>query len=142
MGKAKDGDKVKVHYTGKLKDGTVFDSSEGRPPLEFTLGQGNIIPGFEKGVMGMELGDKKTITVPPGDGYGESRDELIVKVNKSDFPENIDPSVGKQLQVTQPDGNVIEVVITEMEGDSVTLDANHPMAGKTLVFDVELVEIA
>jgi peptidylprolyl isomerase len=142
VSKAKDGDKVKVHYTGKLKDGTVFDSSEGRPPLEFTLGQGKIIPGFEKGVMGMGPGDKKTITVPPGDGYGESRDELIVKVNKSHFPENIDPSVGKQLQVTQSDGNVVEVTVTEMEGDSVTLDANHPLAGKTLVFDVELVEIA
>ena len=142
MSQAKEGDKVKVHYTGKLEDGSVFDTSENRPPLEFEIGKGNVIPGFEKGVVGMELNDKKTITIPADEAYGQRRDELTVEVTKKDFPADIEPNVGQQLQIKRPDGHVIDVTITKVEGDNVTLDANHPLAGKTLVFDIELVEIA
>ncbi len=142
MPEAKSGDKVKVHYTGKLEDNTVFDSSKDRPPLEFTIGSGSIIPGFENAVIGMQTGESKTFTIPPDEAYGQPRDELKMEVKKSDFPEDITPEVGQQLQMKRADGNVINVVVAEMEDDKVTLDANHPLAGKTLTFDIELVEIA
>ncbi len=142
MSKAKDGDTVKVHYTGKLENGTVFDTSTDRQPLELTLGSGKIIPGFEKGITGMGVGDRKTITVLPEEAYGPSRKELIVDIKKTDLPEDITPAIGKQLQVQQKDGNPIEITITDMDEDTVTLDANHPLAGNTLLFEVELVEIA
>jgi peptidylprolyl isomerase len=142
MSKAKDGDKVKVHYTGKLEDDTVFDTSRGRQPLEFTIGSGNIIPGFEQAIVGMESGATKTFSIPPADGYGDHREELIVEVRRADFPPDVEPELGQQLQMQRPDGNTITVVVAQIEGESVTLDANHPLAGKTLVFDVELVEIA
>lgn len=141
MSQAKDGDKVKVHYTGKFEDDTVFDTSQGRAPLEFTIGKGNIIPGFEHAVLGMQAGEKKTFTIPPDEAYGTRRDELMVEVNKSDFPPDVTPEIDQQLQMKRPDGNVITVVVSKIEGETVTLDANHPLAGKTLVFDVELVEI-
>lgn len=141
MSKAKDGDTVKVHYTGKLEDGTIFDSSKDGEPLELTIGAGNLIPGFEKGVIGMERGGSTTITVPPEEAYGPYKEELVAKVKKEDFPENITPLVGEQLQLRQPDGNIIKVIITEIEGGMVTLDGNHPLSGKTLIFDIELVEI-
>ncbi|HER00148.1 MAG TPA: peptidylprolyl isomerase [candidate division Zixibacteria bacterium] len=142
MAKAKEGDKVKIHYTGKFEDGQVFDSSVDREPLEFTLGQGQVIPGFEKGVVGMEEGEKKEITVTPEEGYGPRYDQNVIEVKKSVFPDDITPEVGRQLQVQAPDGNKMNVVITEVQDETVTLDANHPLAGKTLLFDVELVEIA
>ncbi len=142
MPQAKSGDKVKVHYTGKLEDNTVFDSSKDRPPLEFTIGSGSIIPGFENAVIGMETGESKTFTVPPDEAYGQPRDELKMEVNKSDFPDDITPEVGQQLQMKRADGNVVNVVVANMEGEKVTLDANHPLAGKALTFDIELVEIA
>jgi FKBP-type peptidyl-prolyl cis-trans isomerase 2 len=142
MPQAKSGDKVKVHYTGKLEDNTVFDSSKDRPPLEFTIGSGSIIPGFENAVIGMETGQSKTFTIPPDEAYGQPRDELKMEVNKSDFPDDITPEVGQQLQMKRADGNVINVVVANMEGEKVTLDANHPLAGKALTFDIELVEIA
>jgi len=141
MSKAKDGDTVKVHYTGKLEDGTIFDSSKDGEPLEFTIGAGNMIPGFEKGVIAMERGGSKTITVPPEDAYGPVQEGLIAKVEKENFPENIIPVIGEQLQLRQRDGSIVNVIITEIEGDTVTLDANHPLSGKTLIFDIELVEI-
>ena len=141
MSKAKDGDTVKVHYTGKQEDGTIFDSSKDREPLELTLGAGNVIPGFEKGVIGMERGVSKTITVPPEEAYGPVQEGLIAKVKKENFPENITPVIGEQLQLRQGDGNNVNVIITEIEEDTVTLDANHPLSGKTLIFDIELVEI-
>ena len=141
MSQAKDGDKVKVHYTGKFEDETVFDTSQGRAPLEFTIGKGNIIPGFEHAIIGMTTGDKKTFTIPPDEGYGSRRDELLVEVNKSDFPPDVTPEIDQQLQMKRPDGNVITVVVSKIDGETITLDANHPLAGKTLVFDVELVEI-
>ena len=141
MSKVKDGDTVKVHYTGKLEDGTVFDSSKEGEPLELTIGAGNVIEGFEKGVIGMERGSSKTVTIPPEKAYGSMNEELVAKVKKENFPENVTPAIGEQLQLKQQDGNIVNVTITEMRGDTVTLDANHPLSGKTLIFDIELVEI-
>ena len=141
MSKVKDGDTVKVHYTGKLEDGTVFDSSKEDEPLELTIGAGNVIEGFEKGVIGMERGSSKTVTIPPEEAYGSMNEELVAKVKKENFPENITPVIGEQLQLKQQDGNIVNVTITEIEGDTVILDANHPLSGKTLIFDIELVEI-
>lgn len=142
MSQAKDGDTVKVHYTGTLENGEVFGTTKDGEPLELTLASGKIIPGFEKGITGMEVGDTKTITVPPGEAYGPRRKELIVDIKKTDLPEDITPAIGKQLQIRQKDGNPIEVTITDMDEDTVTLDANHPLAGNTLLFEVELLEIA
>ncbi len=141
MSKVKDGDTVKVHYTGKLENGDVFDSSREREPFEFTVGNKAVIPGFEKGVVGMGVGDTKTIEIPPEEAYGPKQDELVVVVNKSEFPEDITPSVGQRLQIKQQDGNPVVVTITDLTEDSVTLDANHPLAGYTLFFDVEIVDI-
>ncbi len=142
MGQATDGNKVKVHYTGKFEDGQVFDSSKDREPLEFTIGEGQVIPGFEKEIRGMSEGDTKSITLQPEDAYGPRRDELMVDVKKSDFPENISPEVGQPLQMRRPDGQTVNVVVTNVQDETVTLDANHPLAGKVLIFDVELVEVA
>jgi len=141
MAQAKKGDKVKVHYTGKLQDGTVFDSSKGRDPMSMTLGTGEVIPGFENAVLGMTTGDSKTATIPPDQAYGPRRDEMVLRVKKTQFPENINPEVGQQLQLTQPDGQEVQVRVTEIEGEQVTLDGNHPLAGKDLTFDIELVEV-
>ena len=141
MSKAKDGDTVKVHYTGKLDNGEVFDTSKEREPFEFKIGGQAVIPGFEKGVVGMGVGDSKTIEISPEDAYGEKKEELVVEVQKSELPEDITPSVGQRLQIRQQDGNPIVVTITDMNEDNITLDANHPLAGYTLFFDVELVEI-
>jgi len=141
MSKVKDGDTVKVHYTGKLEDGTVFDSSKEGEPLELTIGAGNVIEGFEKGVIGMERGGSKTVTIPPEEAYGSMNEELVAKVKKENFPENITPVIGEQLQLKQQDGNIVNVAITEIRGDTVTLDANHPLSGKTLIFDIELIEV-
>ncbi len=143
MAEAKNGDKIKVHYTGKFEDGTVFDTSEERGPLEFTIGKGEVIPGFEKSIVGMEVDEKKTITIPPEEAYGPRREELIWERKKSEFPEGITPAVGKQVGVrlNQPDAPLINAIITDVSEDTVTLDANHPLAGKTLVFDIELIGI-
>lgn len=141
MSVIKDGDAVKVHYTGKFEDGTVFDSSEEGKPLEVTIGNGNVIPGFEKGIVGMKNGDSKTITLPPEEAYGKVRQDLIVEVKKSEVPEHINPSVGLSLQMKQPSGDVVNLVISDIAEETVTLDANHPLAGKTLVFEIEIVGI-
>lgn len=141
MSKVKDGDTVKVHYTGKLENGDVFDSSREREPFEFTLGNKAVIPGFEKGVVGMGVGDTKTIEIPPEEAYGGKQDELVVEVQKSELPDDITPTIGQRLQIKQQDGNPIVVTITELTEDSITLDANHPLAGYTLFFDVELIDI-
>lgn len=142
MSQAKNGDKVKVHYTGKYESGEVFDSSREREPFEFTLGQGQVIPGFEKEIEGMEIGETKTITIGPDEAYGQRREEMQVNVNKSDFPDDIKPEIGQQLQMKKPDGNIINVVVASVEDETVTLDANHPLAGKTLVFEIELLDVA
>ncbi len=143
MSKVKEGDTVKVHYTGKLtEDGSVFDSSREREPLEFTLGQGQLIPGFEKAVVGMEAGDDTTVEIASDDAYGERREDLELEVSKSDLPDNVDPQVGMQLQMQQQEnGRAIPVQITAVEDEFVKLDANHPLAGKDLTFDIELLEI-
>ena len=141
MSQVKSGDKIKVHYTGKLEDGEVFDSSREREPLEFTVGAGNVIPGFDTGVIGMAAGDQKTVTIEAEQAYGMRRDELMLEVKKDVFPDNITPEVGQQLKMDQPDGQAVDVVVSEMKGEMVTLDANHPLAGKTLIFEIELVTI-
>ncbi|ABN57691.1 MULTISPECIES: FKBP-type peptidyl-prolyl cis-trans isomerase [Methanoculleus] len=141
MAQAKEGDTVKVHYTGKLEDGTVFDTSEERAPLEFTIGSGQIIPGFERAVVGMEPGEAKTATIPPEEAYGPRRDEMTITVDREQFPEDINPEPGQQLQVQQPDGRAAIVVVSDVSESSVTLDANHPLAGQPLTFDIELVDI-
>lgn len=143
MSKVKDGDTVKVHYTGTLtEEGTEFDSSKGREPLEFTLGDGKLIPGFEKAVIGMKEGDETTVEIESENAYGQRREDLELEVSKSDLPDNIDPQVGMQLQMQQQEnGQAIPVQITSVEDEFVKLDANHPLAGKDLTFDIELVEI-
>ncbi|HRV91467.1 MAG TPA: peptidylprolyl isomerase [Anaerolineae bacterium] len=141
MTQAQHGDTVKVHYTGKLEDGTQFDSSTSGDPLEFTLGGGQIIPGFEKAILGMTPGDAKTVTIPSQEAYGDHREDMVVVVNKTQFPDHITPQVGQQLEMRQANNQPLNVVITDISGEEVTLDANHPLAGKDLVFDLELVEI-
>ncbi|MEO1023800.1 MAG: peptidylprolyl isomerase [Bacteroidota bacterium] len=141
MSTVQQGDTVKVHYTGTLTDGSVFDSSIQREPLEFTLGQGQLIPGFEQTVLGMEVGDKATTEIPAKDAYGEVREELTMKANKTDLPPDLTPELGMQLQLSQPNGQPVPVIISEIEEETVTLDANHPLAGKDLTFEIELVEI-
>jgi len=141
MAQAKSGDTVRVHYTGRLDDGTVFDSSRGREPLEFTLGAGQVIAGFEEAVAGMSPGEVKTVTIPHGEAYGGHRHELVVSVGHDQFPQHIDPQVGQQLQLAQG-GQVTVVTVTEVSERGITLDANHPLAGRDLTFELELVEIA
>lgn len=141
-GEAKNGDTVQVNYTGKLADGTVFDTSVGKAPLEFTLGKGDMIPGFEKAILGMKVGDKKTFTIPSDEAYGPHLDSLVIEVSRSRLPGNVTPEVGMQLVMTAPNGNKIPTTITKVtDNTSVTLDANHPLAGKDLTFDIELVTI-
>ena len=142
MSKAKDGDSVKVHYTGSLDDGTVFDSSRDREPLQFTLGKGQLIKGFEDAVTGMSVGEKKTVRILSNEAYGPHRDELMLKFNKTDFPPDIEPKEGLVLNLKSPDGRFLLAEITEVSGDSVTLNANHPLAGQNLTFEIDLVEVA
>jgi len=142
MEKSKGGDTVKVHYTGKLNDGTVFDSSQEREPLEFTIGNGQVIPGFDKGVIGMELNEKKSINIPASEAYGERKMELIVNIPKTELPEGLNPVLGQQLQMKNQDGQSFVVVVSEIQEDSIQIDANHPLAGEDLNFDIELVEIS
>ena len=138
---AKDGDTVQVHYKGTLGDGTVFDTSRDRQPLEFTLGAGNVIAGFDKAVNGMRVGETKTVTIPEEEAYGPRNDELVIIVGRDELPENMEPSIGQQLAMSQPDGGTVIVVVTGVSEDSITVDGNHPMAGKDLTFELELVGI-
>ena len=142
MSQAKQGDTVKVHYTGKLQDGNVFDSSVNREPLQFTLGAGNMIPGFEQAVQGMNVGDKKTAEIPSEQAYGEKREDMIISVPRENVPGDIQPEVGQQLAIQQQGGQQVPVTVTEVTEEKVVLDANHPLAGKDLVFEIELVEIS
>jgi FKBP-type peptidyl-prolyl cis-trans isomerase SlpA len=141
MSTVKANDTVRVHYTGKLADGEVFDDSRGREPIEFTLGAGQVIPGFEKAVLEMAVSDTKTVNIPSADAYGDHRPELIQDVPLSELPEEIKPEVGMQLVSQAPDGQQIPLVVTEVNADTIKVDANSPLAGKDLVFDLELVEI-
>lgn len=142
MTQVQQGDTVKVHYTGKLKDGTVFDSSVSRDPLQFTLGQGQIIPGFEQAVVGMNLGESKTEKIPANQAYGQRREDMVIEVDRQQLPADLQPEIGQQLQVSQTAGQAIPVVITDVSESAVILDANHPLAGEDLIFDIQLLEIA
>ncbi len=141
MTQVKSGDTVKVHYTGKLEDGTQFDSSVGSDPLQFTIGKGMLIPGFEGCVLGMAVGDKRSVTVSPDEAYGDIREDLILNLDKNQLPPDAEPEVGLVLQAQQQDGSVVNMTITDVSESTVTVDANSPLAGKILVFDIELVEV-
>ncbi|MGD9149073.1 MAG: peptidylprolyl isomerase [Desulfobacterales bacterium] len=141
MKEAQVGDLVSVHYTGKLKNGEVFDSSKDRDPLEFTLGNKELLAGFEDGVVGMKAGQSKSVTLEPENAFGDRREDLLLKLPKKEFPQHITPSVGLQLRLSNAEGKEMTVVITEVGEESVTLDGNHPLSGQTVVFDIELLEI-
>lgn len=142
MTQAKDGDTVKIHYTGTLGDGTVFDSSSGRDPLQFTLGSGQVIPGFEEAVLGMSTGESKNVTIPSDKAYGPRNEELVMPVPRDQVPADINPEVGLRLQMSGPGGEPILVVVADVTDEQILLDANPPLAGEDLNFDIELVEIA
>ncbi len=142
MSKAKAGDTVKVHYTGTLEDGTVFDTSREREPFEFKLGEGTVIPGFDEAVTGLEVGESTTISIEPEDAYGEVRDDLMLPVPREQVPDNMEPEVGMQVQLQTQSGQQVIARIVHVDDDKIMLDANHPLAGKTLSFDIELLEIS
>jgi len=141
MQQVKSGDTVKVHYHGRLTDGTTFDSSSGRDPLEFKVGSGQVIKGFDDGVTGMTVGDKKTVQIPVHDAYGPKDESMVIEFPKENFPPDMNPEEGMQLNMTNGSGQVIPVVIVGVGEESVILDANHPLAGQELIFDLELVNI-
>ena len=132
---------VKVHYTGKLADGEVFDTSDGKEPIEFTLGQGQLIPGFEKGLIDMKLNEKKTINMTKDDAYGEVNETLIQEVKKTDLPQDMEPKVGMGLVSKSPDGQEINLMVVEVKEETIVIDGNHPLAGRDLIFDLEVLEI-
>jgi peptidylprolyl isomerase len=140
MAQATKGNTVRIHYTGVLADGSQFDSSTGRDPLEFTLGDGMVIPGFDKAVDGMQIGESKTFDIPADEAYGERREEMVMSVPRGEFPDHIDPQAGQQLQMQQGEQTFV-VTVSEVSDEAVVLDANHPLAGEDLTFTVELVEI-
>ncbi|MBW6510720.1 MAG: peptidylprolyl isomerase [Desulfuromonadaceae bacterium] len=139
---AKQGDSVKIHYQGTLSDGELFDSSRDRDPLEFRIGEQQVIPGFEKAVIGMSINGKKTVTIAAEDAYGPLMDQLIAQVDREQLPEDLTPELGMQLQMMQEAGEPLIVTVTEMDDKTITIDANHPLAGKDLTFDLELVAIS
>ncbi len=141
MAQAKHGDTVKVHYTGKLEDGTVFDSSENRGPLEFTIGEGKIIPGFERAVVGMSPGESKTEKVPADQAFGPYREELILEVDRQQIPADMKLEVGKRLQFRYANGRATQGLVTDISESKVKLDANHPLARNDLIFNIQLLEI-
>jgi peptidylprolyl isomerase len=141
MQQVKKGDTIKVHYHGKLVDGTTFDSSEGREPLEFEVGSGMVIPGFDEGVTGMTVGEKKSVHIPADEAYGPKQEDMIMEFPRERFPADMVPEVGMQLNMNNGQGQSFPVVIVEVQEAVVILDANHPLAGQDLIFDLELVEI-
>ncbi|MDF0705726.1 FKBP-type peptidyl-prolyl cis-trans isomerase [Flagellimonas okinawensis] len=141
MSKVKENDTVKVHYTGKLTNGQIFDSSLQREPMEVALGQGQLIPGFEKGLIDMEVNEKKTITIDKKEAYGEVNESLFQKISKSQLPEDIKPEVGMGLVGSNAEGQQQQFRVAKVEENDIILDANHPLAGQDLVFDLEVVEI-
>ena len=142
MSEAKPGDTVTMHYKGTLDDGTVFDSSEGRDPMSFQLGAGQIIPGLDAGMTGMKVGETRTVRVEPGEAYGDHDPDKVQAVDRAQVPDHIPTEPGTQLQVQTQDGGAFNVTVVQATDDKLVLDANHPLAGKALTFDVELVEIA
>ena len=141
MKQAQAGDTVRIHYTGTLDDGSQFDSSSGRDPIEFTLGSQSVIPGFEAGVTGMQAGEQKTIHIPADEAYGQRNENLVEEVPLQQFPEDLQLQVGMQLQAQSPNGESFNVVVTALSETAATLDGNHPLAGEALNFELELVEI-
>ncbi len=141
MSQVKANNTVKVHYTGKLSDGQVFDTSEGKEPIEFVLGQGQLIPGFEQGLIDMKVNEKKTITIAKEEAYGEVNDQLIQEIDRSNLPQDMEPKVGMGLVSKSPEGQEMNLMIVEVKEASVVIDGNHPLAGRDLVFDLEVVEI-
>ena len=141
MQQAKQGDTVSVHYKGKLDDGTIFDSSEGGDPISFTIGSGEVIPGFETAIQGMSIGDEKTEKIESGNAYGPRRDELVFRVGREQLPDGSEVEVGDVLRIGFPDGSSASVKVAEMDDASLTLDANHPLAGQDLTFELRLVSI-
>ena len=141
MSQAKSGDTVKINYTGTLDDGTQFDSSQGRDPLEFEVGSGQVIPGFDKAVEGMTVGDSKSVRIESDEAYGPRHEQLIQQVERSVLPDDLNPETGMALQSSSPDGQVTQFMVTEVTDETITVDANHPLAGQALSFDIELVDI-
>ena len=145
MARAKHGDTVKIHYTGKLEDGSVFDTSIDREPLQFTIGENQVIQGFEEGVTGMEINESKTITIPVDEAYGPHREEMVFHIPVAQFPPDIEPKIGQQLQLSQANGQengrTMIAIVTQISESNVKIDANHPLAGETLIFDIQLIEI-
>ena len=141
MAQAGTGDTVRVHYTGKLDDGTVFDTSSGREPLEFTIGSGQVIPGFDSAVDGMSPGDSETIRIPAEQAYGPHREEMMLEVDRAQVPAELNPQVGERLEIKQQDGRSVPVTVTSVTEALITLDGNHPLAGQALTFEIELVEV-
>lgn len=139
--KVKKGDTIQVHYTGKFEDGKEFDSSLNRQPLQFEVGAGRVIKGFEDAVIGLQTGEKKTVTVSAEDAYGSFDENLLIEIPRKNVPEDVTPEVGMRLQLVNQQGQAAHVVVTEILDKTVRLDANHPLAGKTLVFDLEVLEI-
>jgi peptidylprolyl isomerase len=141
MGQVKSGDKVRVHYHGKLTTGETFDSSQGREPLEFEVGNGSVIKGFDDGVTGMTVGEKKTINIPFNEAYGPRNPEMVIPMPKDRFPDDMEIEVGMPLMMSDQEGQQFQVTVVDIQDDKVMLDANHPLAGQDLIFDLELVEI-
>jgi peptidylprolyl isomerase len=142
VSQAESGSRVKVHYTGKFEDGQVFGTSTKGEPLEFTIGEGNVLPGLENAVVGMEVGQKKTVTLPPEEAYGQRSEELVAQIERKDLPDDLKPQIGDRLQMQRPDGQKIIVIVTQAAEDAITIDANPPLAGRTLTIELELVDIA
>lgn len=141
MAQAKSGDTVAVHYTGTLTDGTMFDSSQGREPLEFTIGAGQVIPGFEQAVVGLQLGESRETNIAADQAYGPRDEDLLFDVDRDQLPGDLSPKVGEQYQMRQPDGQTVVVSVRDVTPEQITLDANHPLAGEDLTFEIELVTI-
>ena len=141
MRKVEKGNTVRVHYTGKFENGEIFDTSVNRTPLEFIVGNGQVIKGFDEAVIGMKIGEKKTVNIPFEEAYGPHMDELVFTFEKQSLPENLNPEIGQKLQLVTGDGKRVNVTIIAISETDITLDANHPLAGKNLVFEIELVEI-
>ncbi len=142
MAMVKEGDRIKVHYTGKLEDGTVFDTSKDGTPIEFTVGKGELIKGFERGVMGMKTGESKTIKINAEDAYGPHKKEMMFEFNKTRAPEGFDPQIGQKIDMQRADGKLVTVTVVDKTETAFIMDCNPPLAGKALIFDIELVEIA
>lgn len=141
MSPVKSGDRVKVHFTGKMENGEVFATSHEHEPLEFQVGDGSVLPGVDRAVQGMNQGEYKTVTIPPAEGFGEQTESLIMIVDRSKFPKEFEPREGMELNIPQPDGSVVFLRILQIMENQIKLDANHPLAGKTLTFELELLEV-